>query len=218
MRLLAFVTESHRPMLDEFVMPAAAAFDETVVSVAPQRCPSASFKREGWNECMADKLKAILSLPLDGKPTLYVDCDVALSPRAAAWAAEYAESMAPDEIAFSDDVVQWCAGVMLFRPTVATAEWWRLIMALSAAWMTPDQDVIHSLRHQVSERGGAMPVPVSVLPASRVSNWATIGNLTVWGGEEFVVPETCLAWHANWTIGVESKMKMLRAAKAQLSP
>jgi hypothetical protein len=50
---------------------------------------------------------------------------------------------------------------------------------------------------------------MSVLPSDRVCNWATLGNRTVWQGEDFTVPDSCVAWHANWTVGIDAKMQML---------
>ncbi len=109
------------------------------------------------------------------------------------------------EIAYSDDVVQWCAGVMLFRSTHLTAKWWQLVADMSKLLAQPDQDVIHVLRTNAKR----LPVPMTVLPADRVCNWATLGNRTAWQGEPFAVPDSCVAWHANWTVGVEAKLAML---------
>lgn len=214
MRLVTFFTPSHEGMMNEFVMPYAADFDESVIRRERQKCAAGAFKQEGWNDCMNDKLKTLIDLPLDGQPTLYVDSDVALSPRTARWARD--AKIGDGEVAFSDDVVQWCAGVMLFRPSERTRDWWRLVQQLSNVWNAPDQDVIHSLRIQAQERSGALPVSPSVIPGDVVSNWSTIGNRTVWDGEDFEVPESCVAWHANWTIGVDRKVEMLRLAKAKM--
>jgi len=159
---------------------------------------------------MLDKLDCLLSLPADGEPTLYVDSDVALMPGLREWAESYIESMPHDAIAYSDDVVQWCAGVMLFRSTAKTHAWWQLVADLTPIWNAPDQDVIHALRAQSADRKGSLPVPMHVMPGDVVSNWATIGNMSVWNGDAFDVPASCLAWHANWTVGVAAKEEMLR--------
>jgi len=112
----------------------------------------------------------------------------------------------------SDDVVQWCAGVMLFRSTARVHAWWRLIADLSPIWNLPDQEVIHMLREHARQTGGKLPVPLTLLPSDGVCNWATVNAPTVpspWDGEPFDVPPTCVAWHANWTVGVERKVTML---------
>lgn len=219
MRLVSFFTPSHEAMYREFVAPYEADFDDVIVLKMDQKCPTGSFKQEGWNECMSDKLKTLMIVPEDGVPTLYVDCDVALTPSTARWARDYAAAVVGDDcVAYSDDCVQWCAGVMLYRPSAAISSWWSLVDAMSGIWNLPDQDVIHHLRHQAQSQGGRLPVESLVIPGDRVSNWATVGNRTVWAGEPFSVPRGCVAWHANWTIGVENKTAMLRSAKAQLLP
>lgn len=205
MRLLTYYTSSHAKMCRRFVLSRAWAFSEVRSIEYSQTCPSGAFKQEGWNRCMDDKLDAILRLPPDGQATLYVDADVALMPGACQWAEQHIRGMEFDEIAYSDDVVQWCAGVMLFRPTARTLRWWQLVADMSRLLDQPDQDVIHALRVNAKR----LPVPMSVLPSDRVCNWATLGNTTPWQGEPFAVPPSCVAWHANWCIGVQAKEQML---------
>lgn len=210
MRLVTYYTPTHRDMCRRFVLSRAWKFREVVSREYRQACPSGEFKQQGWNDCMQDKLDCLLRLPMDGEPTLYVDADVALMPGLHEWAERQISRMDFDDIAYSDDVVQWCAGVMLFRSTSKTHAWWRLVADMSTIWNAPDQDVIHAIRSQCVERKGVLPVPMSVLDAGAICNWATIGNRSVWSGEPFEVPPTCVAWHANWTVGVAAKEEMLR--------
>ena len=111
----------------------------------------------------------------------------------------------------TDDVIQWCAGVMLFRSTQAVHDWWRLVLDMSRLLDMPDQETIAVLRGNAKR----LPLPMSVLPADKVANWGTLGNREPWKGEPFTVPASAVVWHANWTIGIESKMAMLRAAASQ---
>ena len=208
MRLLTFFTPSHQAMCERFVLSRANEFSEVIAREYPQRCATGVYKSEGWNECMDDKLDAILNLPPDGYPTLYVDADVALFAGLAGWASSKIAAMDHDEIAYGDDVVQWCAGVILFRPTARTLRWWRLVADMCQLLQHSDQGVIHFLRRNAKK----LPVPMSVLPREQICNWATIGNRGVWRGEPFDVPSGCLAWHANWTLGIEAKVEMLERA------
>lgn len=205
LRLATYYTPTHREMAERFVLSRAEGFTEVIAREYPQTCPSAAFKEQGWNACMLDKLDLLMRLPHDGVPTLYVDADVCLLPGLAEWCNQRIRGMKFHEIAYSDDAVQWCAGVMLFRSTSYTHAWWRLVADMSALLDQPDQDVIHVLRANAKR----LPVPMSVMPAGRVANWATLGNRTPWQGEPFTVPETAVAWHANWTIGVDAKLRML---------
>ena len=209
LRLATYYTPSHREMCERFVLSRATGFSEVVSREYPQRCATGVFKSDGWNACMDDKLDLLIRLPTDGMPTLYVDCDVVLLPGLAKWCDGEVRQMGFHDIAYSDDVVQWCAGVMLFRCTARVRAWWQLIANLSPIWNLPDQDVIHQLRQQCADRKGVLPVHMRTLSADRVCNWATMGNMSVWTGEPIAVPSSCVAWHANWTIGIPAKTTML---------
>jgi hypothetical protein len=181
LRLVTYYTPSHEAMCRRFVLCRSGDFDEVRATAYDQTCPSGAFKSDGWNECMLDKLNALMAVPCDGEPTLYVDADVALMPGIASWCKYAIAKMPADAVAFSDDVIQWCAGVMLFRATEQVRRLWQLLADLSLVWNLPDQDVLHQLRLQAHQTKG----------------------------EPFAVPRSCLAWHANWTVGIERKLRML---------
>lgn len=211
LRLVSYYTDTHKAMCERFVMQRAWGFDDRRFVQYGQTCPTGDFKSDGWNACMLDKLRTLMGLPTDGITTLYVDADVALMPGLAAWCESASHELEHDSVAFSDDRVQWCAGIMLFKCTPAVQRFWELIADLSQAWDYPDQEVIHLLRAQCDERRGRLPITPSVLPKELFCNWSTV-NLHMprpWNREPFAVPKTCLAWHANWTVGIANKMAML---------
>ena len=212
LRLVTYYTPSHEAMCRRFVLTRAYGF-KAVRSVAyGQTCPTGAFKAAGWNQCMLDKLDTLLRVPTDGMPTVYVDADVALMPGFHDWCDQALAFMPKDGVAFSDDVIQWCAGVMLFHATEKVRRWWQLLADLSPIWNLPDQDVIHQLRMQAEQTKGTLPIVPQVIPGDIVCNWATVSAPTVpqpWTGEAFTVPPTCLAWHANWTVGIDNKLAML---------
>jgi len=213
LRLVTYHTPSHEAMCKEFVIDRAYWFADITNHAAPQTCPSGSFKTAGWNACMEDKLKCLLDVPTDNEPTVYVDADVVLLPGFHEWCRTVFKTLPSNGVMFGDDVIQWCAGVMLFRANNVTREWWKLLLELSRIWCLPDQDVIHQLRAQASQTGGTLPIQAFVAPHDVIANWATVNMPAVpspWAGEQFLVPPTCLAWHANWTVGIENKTAMLR--------
>lgn len=217
LRLVTYYTPSHADMCRRFVTSRAWGFDQVIAVERDQTCPTGDFKSDGWNACMMDKLGTLLDVPADGQPTLYVDSDVCLFPTLVEWCRWRANHLADDEVAFSDDVIQWCAGIMLFRSTKRVKAFWQTTADLAAAWSLPDQDVMHELRRQTVDRKGMYPVRADVLPSNVFCNWATVCHPTIpapWDGEPFTVPATCLAWHANWTIGVERKVDMLERVLA----
>lgn len=212
LRLVTYYTPSHEDMCRRFVIQRSSKFHECRYIKVGQTCPTGEFHSEGWNDCMLDKLRTLINLPTDGMPTVYVDADVALFPGLHEWLVEYVEQLGPADVAFSDDVLQWCAGIMVFRCTTQVREFWQTLAHMSELWNLPDQEVIHHMRVQCVDRQGTFPVRPLVLPPERFCNWATVNAPTIrppWDGEPFDVPSTCLAWHANWTIGIANKLRML---------
>jgi hypothetical protein len=222
LRIVSYYTPSHKEMCQRFVMSRAYDFHERRFSAFEQTCPTGEFKSSGWNDCMLDKLRCLLSLPCDGMPTLYVDADVALMPGLHDWLSSYVDQLDQADIAFSDDVVQWCAGIMVFRSVSPVLEFFRTVAHMSGVLNLPDQDVIHHLRAWAQSTGGVLPIRPRLLPREVFCNWATVNAPTVpapWDGQGFVLPATCLAWHANWTIGIDNKMRMLdRVVMRETSP
>jgi hypothetical protein len=211
-RLVTYYTPSHADMCERFVLSRAWGFRERRSFEAEQTCPSASFRSEGWNTCTAGKFRALESLDADGRPTVYVDADVALFPGFRDYCQSVIDEIPQSAVAFSDDVVQHCTGIMLFRATPQVLGFFRLAADLVPIWNLPDQDVVHQLFQQANQTGGGLPVKPVVLHRDRVCNWATVSAPQIpapWDGEPFTLPPTCLAWHANWTIGVERKSLML---------
>jgi hypothetical protein len=212
LRLCTYFTPTHEAMAKRFVLSRAWGFDDRRHIAYGQTCPSGEFKSAGWNDCMLDKLNTLINLPVDGMPTLYVDADVALMPSLVEWCRWSVEHLDEDEVAFSDDIIQWCAGIMGFRCTKRVHQFWQTLADLSRAWDLPDQDALHQLRLQVDERKGVLPIRSRTLPRDVFCNWATVSAPTIpkpWNGEPFEVPPTCLAWHANWTVGLANKQLML---------
>jgi len=209
MLIASYCTPSHSEMMNEFVTKraAAAGFRGISLMYSPEQvCESGAFKRAGWNEATAAKYKYLAGLPEDGRPVLYVDADVAIYPGLAKWCEKHLDNRPPHWIGFGDDIVQWCTGVMLFRTTREVLDWFKFCWQFCDLIGENDQDGLHILRSHANH----LPVECDALPGQRISNWATLGNLEPWQGQQIDVPETTLAWHANWCVGVQRKMEMLR--------
>lgn len=220
LRLVTYYTPSHADMCRRYVLSRAQGFGERQATQYDQTCPTGAFKSPGWNDCMLDKLDCLMQLPQNAEPTVYVDADVALMPGFYEWCEETLASMPNDAVAFADDIIQWCAGVMLFRSTPTVHRFWQLLSDLSPIWQLPDQEVLHQLRMHSEQTGGRLPIVPQVLDRSVVCNWATISRNKFttpepWNGQPFEVPSTCLAWHANFTVGIANKLEMLERVVTQ---
>lgn len=219
MLISTFFTDSHRKMAERHVIHKyrAAGFDDCLCRAEKQRCPSGSFKQYGWNDCTSRKFKWLGNMDADGEPMLFVDADVAIFPGLAEWCEDHLCGMPDNAIAFGDDKVQKCTGVMLFRRTKPVLKWFRFCYEFCDIMGQNDQDgmaVILQIHSQLT--GRRLPVELLTLPDDVICNWASLGNDKPWeGDQEIDPPDSMLAWHANWCIGVEKKAEMLEAVTAQ---
>ena len=222
LRLITYTTPSHAEMCKRFVLDRASGFGDVICGEYPQTCKSGRFKQPGWNACMDDKLHALLRLPTDDVRTVYVDSDVILLDSFADFVAEKFDTMKTNELAFADDIVQWCCGVMLFRSTKRLRKFFKAVAYVAKMFAAPDQDIIHFFR----QNSPKFPLPVSVLDREKVCNWATVSSVDtaeakatfgvevlkhgcLWEGQQIVAPDQMVAYHANFCVGVEAKMLML---------
>lgn len=213
MLICTYYTPSHAEMAADIRKNyKACGFTEYMEWTAPQTCETASFKQHGWNSCTIKKFKRLSELEADGTPVLFVDADVAIFPGLADWCVEWLDNN-EGAIGFGDDVVQKCTGVILFDRYDHVMNWFCLCYDFGCALRQNDQDAMAILETAGSQLNVDLPVDLETLPKDIVSNWAAIGGLNVWKGQEFDVPDTTLLWHANWTVGVELKMRMLERVK-----
>ena len=230
LRLITFTTPSHVEMCKRFVLDRASGFGDVICGEYPQTCKSGRFKQAGWNACMHDKLDALLRLPADDVRTVYVDSDVILLDGFAEFVADKFDNMKTNknEIAFADDIVQWCCGVMLFRSTKRLRKFFEFVLYASQIFDAPDQEIIHFFRHE----GKNFPLPASALDRDKICNWATVSirdtaearetfrvNVLkenyLWEGQQIVAPDQMVAFHANFCLGVENKMQLLSQIEAK---
>jgi len=212
MRVLSFVTESHEDMLSRFVVDRleSAGFtndDKLQVVFGAQVCESGVYGKDGFNECTQDKLKALASVPI-GETCLYTDADVILLPGCKQMLSKM--TVPEDGIACQWDDGQLCLGMVYWIQTRATRKWWRFVRDFARLRGVMDQTAMHMLLL------GSVRQPISTvaLPLKVFGNWSHVRNdRRLWAGDDFEVPDCCVAWHANFTIGLANKWKMLEQVK-----
>jgi hypothetical protein len=208
MRILSFVTESHEDMLSRFVVNRLelAGFtnsDELQIVYGKQVCESGEYGSSGFNECMLDKLQALADVPI-GEKCFYVDADVIILPGCKQILD--AIILQTDSIAFQWDDGQLCMGMIYWTQTIATRDWWRFIKEYAMVRGLMDQ----SAMHQLILGAKWLPVNLVALPTRVFGNWShDRKDKTLWSEEVFALPVPCVAWHANFTIGLANKWKML---------
>jgi hypothetical protein len=205
-KLVSFYTDSHAEMMHDFCLPSVkmGGFNAEIVKSNRQICPSGAFNDAGFADCMLEKLDLLAEQPI-GKRVLYVDADCLLFDNAKAFF-EGVE-LQKNQIAFQWDSGQLCCGVVLWDQTETTRRWWQFIRDYAEVTALIDQTAMNRLLNESKK----LPVSVCALPFPTVGNWSHVRlQNKLWDGERFALPEPCYLWHANFTIGIENKIKMLQ--------
>jgi hypothetical protein len=213
-KLVVFYTDSHAEMAEKYVISRAklAGFDPKNVMKwrGSQHCQSGKYGDEGFADCMLDKLSA-LELVEIGEKVLYVDADVILNEGLAAYVDDL--ELEPNQICCQWDDGQLCLGVVVFRQSVATRDWWRFIRQYAMMTNMIDQSAMHRLLLDAKR----VPVKLSALPFPSFGNWSHIRkDRSLWDGQDFDLPGDLYLWHANFTLGVANKYAMLNAIEKKL--
>jgi len=96
-----------------------------------------------------------------------------------------------------------CAGFFLAKVTPLMLALWHEV-AKETSEAENDQIVLNRVITKYIPQ-----LKVSLLPTNMVAHYGAISNGDLWNGQEFKLPEGCKAFHANFTIGMENKIKLL---------
>ena len=208
--LVTYSSPSHREMCDRFVLSRAglAGFgdDSVILFEDRQVCESATYNKKGFSDQTAGKIGSLATLPV-GERYLYVDADCCLFPGLAKWC----NTKLTDVVYFSDDLSQYCCGVMLWTQTEQTQRLFQLVAELTLIVEYHDQNIMNWLYNNAA--ANKFPVRVAKIARAVVANYATIlGEQQAWGGQDFEVPRSVKIFHANYCVGVENKTQLLEKA------
>lgn len=205
MNLVTYFTKSHKPLLD-ILLKSAENIENKIIFQGSQLCATARFREAGWNASTSDKLKRLADLPINNELYFFADADVVLSADFEGWCEYFAFNKPQDFIYYGYDTFQWCTGTMLFRQTEKVKRWWNTIYQICEMMGQNDQDGLHAIRASLKPT-----FLMDILPPQNVCNLATIArpnNPVIWDGSDFNIPSECKAWHSNWTLGIDQKIKM----------
>jgi hypothetical protein len=210
MKVYTFYTESHLRLLNIFLehFPCSETID-LVVRKMPQECTDAIYMTEGWNLTMRRKVEyvidAINATP-EGEWFVHTDCDVVLFQDWEKILERYRDLEV--DMLIQDDFNAFGAGFFFAKNTERTRALWVSVL-----------DHLHEHSHDQRAMNywmGQIPdLKVELLPYSYFT-YGLFGKHG-WEGEEFIIPDIAdlKMFHGNWTVGVESKIKIIQEALRQ---
>ena len=207
MNLACCYTPSHERLIDQHFKPSVESTRLIVnAKTLPQQSETGAFQSDGFQAtCLAKVgyILEVLAANLDGSPFIFSDVDVRFYGDPTA---DLMRLLGDSDILFQDDgPAGACTGFMVMRPNPRVLEYWRKV----SEWMRDtnqlDQDAANRLLEtHFAPAWGLLP-----------ERYWTVGRKgVVWNpGDPITPPADLIVHHANWTVGIENKLRLLEAVR-----
>lgn len=213
MKIYTFYTDSHKDLLNRMIKSISPEWGvELVIEKFPQECYSGEYMSNGWNSTMKRKTELIIKALDKGEPFIHSDCDIIYFQDPVQ---KILEELDDFDIAFqSDDIPNtwYCMGFFICKPSKRVKDLFNAVYD-NIDNMGNDQlslnNIISNYKNETPGRG------FEDLKYKLLSNRFFTYGLTnpgqghPWDGDQFEVPNDLITFHANWTHGVERKIKLI---------
>lgn len=222
MKIYTTFTESHKPFFDNYFLPTYKEQNKNkdfslYVSEMNQISQNGSYNTYGFRQSTSDKLKVIIQSIDDnkGERIIYSDPDVQFFDGFRDDILKYKE-IEPDVDVFCQcdtpkcpENVILCTGFMVIKCNDITKK------AFSDALEHIDKFEHDQYAFNYFAR---KTLNWRTFPEDKYYTIAYNTGNAVWNGEEYTgIPKNILMHHANWTVGVQNKIKLLEYIKRELS-
>jgi hypothetical protein len=178
----------------------------------PQVCPTGYFQSKGFDLAMLEKIKWIIANIdiADPTPLVYADCDVQFF-------GDLEFDLGEKDIVFQHDyhAGYCCAGFFICKQNLQVLNFFKQVEQNFKHTMNGirhDQDVMNDMF-----KSGYSGVKRGMLPDNKY--WTVANGISgnIWVGQDFFVPYEILMHHANFTVGLENKLKLLELVKEKVN-
>lgn len=206
MRLYACYTQSHFDLLTKHFVPSLPQelYNFKTIRELAQRSDTGEFASGGFQATCLDKVDFIIeALTVETEPFLFSDVDVRFYGPVVA---DLLECLGNADMAFQWDGPSGreCSGFMVIRPSKQTRFFWQAARARMINAREMDQDAVHWTMSTYPSACTTVILPERY--------WTYGRNDKHWEpGTPVNPPADLLVHHANWTMGVENKLRLLEA-------
>ena len=203
--LLTFYTDSHTALLNDFLLKSSVGEYNVIPIKGEQVCKTGAFNTPGWAKTSYDKLVAIrdyVAGNLNNEYFIYSDTDVIFLSGSKDI---LKKELRGYDALFQKDDSMFCAGFFAMKKNSACLEF--LDKSISELRNRlpdfTDQDIINEIiKKERNLKYGFL--------SKKFANFSTISKSNkLWNGQTFKIPKDITAFHANWTIGIDNKIKLL---------
>ena len=210
MNFYTFYTDSHKKLYEDYFLSSFPKDEFNLVCEKfKQECPSGTYREEGWNLTMSKKIQLIIDGIKEswGEYIVHGDCDIQFFPPGIKEA--LLEEIQDNDIAFQSDGSKYCAGFFICKANEESLYLFNQVK-LNLNFFPDDQE---ALNHLISQ----LPIKRKTLSA-RFYTAARDNEWRVYAGEEDIkiTTDNILMHHANYTMGLENKIKLLEKVKSKV--
>jgi len=206
MKYLTMTSPSYAPLTDHMIKTSGVRFDEWEIMHEPQRS-SGNFGESWFNEICCKRPARILELLREGHDVFVVDGDVTffdpiteieIHPKASVQA-----QIDPDS--------GLCCGAILYKSNYRVIEFMEVVLqnCIASGSAHNDQVITNAVLQQFPQ------VRPRLAAFNTIHSFATLVEPRLWMGDDFDIPTDCQAFHANFAIGIDNKIKLLQYARMQ---
>jgi hypothetical protein len=195
MKLYVIFTPSHRNLYENYFLKTLPNDFELVPLEIPQECPTGEFYKEGWDKTCYRKVEIYEKACEENQGKLFAFSDVDVQ-----FFGNIKETMIEElgdyDIACQNDTgLYYCSGFFICNANERTLNMFNMMKKnYNKEDQTSLNEQIHLVRSKFLSR-----------------RFFTVAHSTnsVWTGQDFYVPSDILMHHANWTAGIDNKIRLL---------
>lgn len=210
MKVFSCITESHKSLAPYFL--GSFPFEDGMnleVRCIPQDCKTGEYFEDGWADSMKRRMINILdALQALNYNNLFLHCDIDIEFFGPI-RHDLTNLLGDKDFAIQKDHPsgQACNGFFVCRKTDKVLELISRTIAMTGTRFNCDQPSLNAALAEMNY--GHILLPERYYTIGQTGNgWDGVGN------PNLNLPKDVLMYHANWTKGIENKIKLLEAAKS----
>lgn len=201
MKLYTLYTPSHKVFFEEYFIKTLPKEFDLITTEVDQECPSGSFYQEGWSNTCYRKVELFVKACKENMGDIFIYSDVDIQFFGNIKEA-LLEELGEHDIACQNDTRDvYCSGFFICKANERTL---KMFEQMLSEYRLEDQHMLNQC--------------IYLCKSKFLSNrFLTIANITgrIWDPSQifFNLPKDLLVHHANFTSGIENKIKLLELIK-----
>jgi len=200
MRIYTAYSESHSSLFTDYFLATLPISLELHTKKIPQICVSANFYEAEWSDICFEKVLYFKQICEQEMGNIFIVSDVDVQ-----FFSDPVDQLLYElrdfDIAGQDDIHAMCSGFFVCRANESTL---KMFTSMADNYRLEDQTSLNDNLHMVKHKR----------LSHRFFNVAHYLNGT-WDNRDFDIPKDIIIHHANWTVGVQNKIELLKLVRSK---